>query len=114
MSKYGAVRTAGFASKLEHSVYQLLELMVKAKEIHSLTTQTHVYLTDARIDYIADFSAIEVNSGERVYFEAKGVETATWRIKRRLWISYGPGKLTVFKGTYKRPFVYEILEPKCK
>jgi hypothetical protein len=44
-----------FASKLEAAVYQLLKIREKAGEIEIVNHQDHVYLTQARINYIPDF-----------------------------------------------------------
>lgn len=75
--------------------------------------QHHTYLTAARINYIADFSAFELATGNIIFFEAKGVETPSWRIKRRLWEFYGPGELRIYKGNHVRPFLFETIVPKA-
>lgn len=87
-----------FSSKGEAGLHQMLLLMEKAGEVSSIRVQDHVYLTDARILYIADFVVWDVKLSETVWIEYKGFETDVWRIKRRLWMHYGPGKLRVYKG----------------
>lgn len=115
LGKYGSKKTEydgiSFPSKLEASVYQILKIMEKAGEIKDLKTQEYVYLTEARIAYIADFSYIDCKSGEKVWAEAKGLETDVWRIKRRLWAYFGPGQLVIYKGTYRNPKLYETITP---
>lgn len=101
-----------FASKLEGSLYEQLCLRVNAGEFHSLKCQVQVYLTDAKILMKPDFSALDTTNDETIYFEAKGIETDVWRIKRRLWEYYGPGRLEVYKGTYRNVELYEIIIPK--
>ena len=64
--------------------------------------QDHVYLTAARICYIPDFRFFDVNDNEIQWAESKGFETSDWKIKKRLWAYYGPGKLHIYKGTAKR------------
>jgi hypothetical protein len=61
---------------------------------------------------IPDFFYLDVNTKEECYAEAKGFETSDYRIKRRLWTVYGPGQLTVWGGSYKKPFIKEVIIPK--
>lgn len=97
-----------FASKLEAAVYGMLKIREIQSQIKILQVQCHIYLTDARILYIADFKCEGPDKVE-FYVEAKGFETDVWRIKRRLWKHYGPGKLEIWGGTHKRPFLKETL-----
>jgi len=91
-----------FASQLEAAVYNLLKLREKAKEIKELQHQDHVYLTNARICYIPDFKFFDVKHDAYCWAEAKGYETPEWKIKLKLWKSYGPGRLFIYKGSAKR------------
>lgn len=114
-SKFGNIkqRIGAFtsASKLETSVLFLLHLRERAKEIEIVKIQDSVYLTKARILYIADFKIKDLKTGELQWVEAKGYETDTWRIKRRLWKHYGPGPLHIYKGTHKNPKFFETIIP---
>lgn len=118
--KYGAKKIThhsgrSFASKLESALYDYLLFLEKAGEIAGLACQPHVFLTDARIEMIPDFAATK--DGAIIYFEAKGFETDTWRLKRRLWKVYGPGRLQVFKGTASKLTMVEEIIPsgeKCQ
>ena len=116
--KYGAKRVRhpgySFASQLEASVFEMLKLLERAGEIKDIRTQVSVFLTDARIEYKADFSYIGVKTGETIYAEAKGYSQPTWELKRRLWQHYGPGLLVVYKGSASRPFIYETIIPIIK
>jgi hypothetical protein len=100
-----------FASKLEASVYQTLKLRMKAGEIISIQCQDHIYLTDARIGYIPDFKCQD-SSGEFFWVEAKGYPNDVWPIKKKLWKSYGPGKLEIWTGSHLNPQLTEIIIPK--
>ena len=94
-----------FDSKLEFELYlafKLLEPTVKIVEL-----QPKVYLTDARILYKPDFLCEK--DGQKFYVEAKGFETAVWKIKKRLWKFYGPARLDVFKQGCK---LSEVIYPK--
>lgn len=113
MTKFKNQITNGFASKLEAALYQHLFLLEKAGEIFEIQTQDHVYLTDARILYIPDFK-FKNKDGIEEWAEAKGYETDVWRIKRRLWSYYGPGRLTVFKGSANKLRIDEVIVPKEK
>ena len=110
-TKYGNAKTEldghSFSSKFEASVYGLL----KTQGHEVLQCQDHVYLTDARILYIPDFRCKD-KDGNIFHAEAKGFETDVWRIKRRLWQSYGPGDLHVYKGTAARPYLHEVIKGK--
>ena len=116
-TKYGNKPTthAGmpFASKGEASCYDFLKLLEKAGELEVVKTQDYVYLTDARIPYIADFR-LKLKSGEDAWAEFKGFETDVWRIKRRLWQHYGPGPLFVYKKRGSQVVLFETLMPKTK
>ena len=99
-----------FASKGEAGLYDYLFIKEKAREIFNLKCQVQVYLTEANILYKPDFSY--ESDGQVIYCEYKGFETAIWRIKRRLWEHYGPGKLEVYKGLGLRMFLVETIIPK--
>lgn len=114
--KYRAKRIShdgrNFSSKLEKAVFELLKLREKAKEIEIVKQQDHVYLTKADIHYIPDFKIFDYKLDDFVWVEAKGVELAPWRIKRRLWPFYGPGRLEVYKGSYNKITLHEVLDNK--
>jgi hypothetical protein len=100
-----------FSSKLEAALYQWLKLREQNKEIEDIRCQETIYLTDARIIYKPDFSYLDMASSERRYAEAKGYETSDWRIKRRLWMYYGPGILEIYKGSHNNFSLQETLKP---
>ncbi len=102
-----------FSSKLEAAVFQLLQLREAAGEIKDIKVQDSVYLTNAKIQYIADFKFTYCESGDDGWAEAKGFANEKWPIKRRLWISYGPGILEIYKGTWQRPELVEKINPKA-
>ncbi len=91
-----------FASRAEAALYQDLTLQKIA-----FTCQEKVYLTKANILFKPDFKEIS----KAVYFEMKGAETATWRIKRKLWKFYGPGILLVYKMKGNKPYLFETITP---
>lgn len=94
-----------FDSKGEANLYLYL---LADPEITNIKQQVSVYLTKARILYKPDFSYEK--DGELIYAEYKGFPTPIWRIKRRLWIHYGPGKLEVYMGNCQ---LQEIIGPGC-
>lgn len=115
--KYSAVRTErggySFASKGEASCFTMLKLLERAGELSNIQVQDHVYLTEAGILYVADFKVFDVKLQRDVWIEFKGAETATWRIKRRLWQKYGPGILRVYKRTGRKDapiYLHEEIE----
>lgn len=116
--KYGAKSTdkAGmsFSSKGESGLYSYLKLLEAAGEIEILKAQDWVYLTDSRIGYIADFKIFDKKTNSFAWVEYKGFETPEWRIKRRLWMNYGPGELRVYKGYGTGLKCTETIQPKRK
>lgn len=101
-SKYGNVKSKdeegrSFDSAMERARFRELELLQRSGHISDLKCQVQVHLTFAKILYKPDFSYIE--HSVTIYEEVKGFETATWRIKRRLWMYYGPGPLRIYKGS---------------
>lgn len=95
-----------FASKAESDLFLHLKSMEQAGEITELKCQQTVYLSRARIIYKPDFSYFR--DGVKEYAEYKGFETSDWRIKRKLWMFYGPGVLYIYKGSCK---LYETIVP---
>lgn len=114
-NKYGnrkAIRgDKKFGSEGEAQCYDYLKLLELGGELTVEKLQDNVYLTAARILYKADFRTKNAR-GETVWVEFKGCETDTWRIKRRLWKHYGPGKLMVYKLLKGRITHHETIEPK--
>lgn len=108
-NKYKAKRADGFPSKLEKAVYDML---VNKYGEDCVGRQSKVYLTDARVLYIADFK-ISVGDNE-FWAEAKGVELSSWRLKKKLWSCYGPGPLLIYRGHYQNVKLVEELIPKRK
>lgn len=101
-----------FDSGLERDLYLHLLSLKEHGAVQEVQVKDHVYLTDARICLIADFRC-RMRTGEEQWFESKGFETPEWRLKRRLWISYGPGILEVWKRAGKKGLVlHETIVPK--
>jgi hypothetical protein len=109
-NKYRAVRIGDFPSKLEYAVHEILLERERAKEISDIKRQVRVELTKAAIATKIDFSFLERSTNEIVYCEAKGMEQDRWKLLKRLWAFYGPGKLEVWGGSWNRPRIKEIIE----
>lgn len=92
-SKYGAVRTNGFASKAESRRYDDLVLMQRAGMIAELKTQVRFMFTIGSVDicsYIADFQYVDLKTGKMVTEDCKGYKTPEYKIKKRLMLAvYG-------------------------
>jgi len=94
MTKYGNVKTAGYASKREAKRGAELKLLAKVGQITGLQVQRKFVLIPAhRINgkvverecsYIADFSYVE--NGRHVVEDVKGVRTPAYIIKRKLML----------------------------
>lgn len=87
-----------FPSRLEREVATDLCVRLHADEIEDLRFQHTVHLSDAAIPWKIDFSYIE--NGVRIFHEAKGCETEGYRLKRKLFLSYGEGPLRITKGSW--------------
>jgi hypothetical protein len=110
-NKFRAKPTNGFPSKLESAVYDLLVLLERSGEISDIRRQEVVQLSNAKINYKTDFSYVETATGTKVWVEAKGFEQDVWKLKKKLWAAYGPGKLQIYKGSYIRPTLDEEIIP---
>jgi predicted nuclease of restriction endonuclease-like RecB superfamily len=100
-----------FASKLEAAVYLQLKRQVTLGEIEILKHQARIALTEASIIYVPDFVCRNLRSGHLFYVEAKGFATPDWKIKKKLWSVYGPAPLQIWRGTYARPYLEEVITP---
>lgn len=115
-NKYGAKPADGFGSQLEKAVHQRLLDRQKLGEITDIKRQQAVMLEDLKNGekrlWKVDFSAVEVETGRTVYFEAKGFETNDYVRKRNMWRKNPPSRLEIYKGTWRYPRVVEIIDPK--
>lgn len=112
-SKYGSKKVArhgySFASKLEAAVYDYLHALELAGEISDLKVQQRVYFfKNPDIYMIPDFSFLN-SDGVLEYAEAKGMQTDTYKIKRKLWVHMISHRLTVYGGSYSKIRVIEII-----
>lgn len=85
-NKFGAIKTTvddiKFDSKAEARRYSQLKLLERASKIHDLRLQPSFKL-HAGIKYIADFKYTE--NGKLVVEDVKGMETAVFRLKQKLF-----------------------------
>ncbi len=114
-NKFKAVRTNGFASKFENAVHEILLFKQKLGEVRNIKCQQTVVLIPGppgvRIAWKIDFSCENKEfNWETEYVEAKGVETSDYKLKLKLYKHNPPARLTIYKGSYQRPKVYEIIE----
>ena len=99
-------------SKLERAVCNLIWFREKAGELKHLQHEDHVLMTLAEIGYIADFRCLDQKTGETILIEAKGFQSPTWPIKKRLYKWYGEYKLEIWTGTWRNPVLTEVITPK--
>lgn len=105
--KYGAHKTVinniEFDSKREAEFYLHLKLLKRAGEIKDFKLQPRYRLLDGftkngkrhrPIDYVADFEILH-NDGTIETVDVKGMETKDFKIKRKLFESKYPQKLTL-------------------
>ena len=116
-NKYGNTRSTcqlghSHRSKLESAVCQILMLRGKAQELELVQIEDTLYLSDARIKYIADFKCLDLKTQEFFWVEAKGFESPRWPIIQKLWSFYGPGKLEIWKGTHLCPCLEKTISGK--
>lgn len=97
-SKYRAVRTNGYASKLEARVAARLHALKASGVINVLLEQVPIKFASG-VKFVCDFMAI-YDGGRVEFVEAKGVETAAFKIKMRLLEAERPeifARLTLVK-----------------
>ena len=98
-------------SKLEGAVCAILQWREKAGELTIVQAEDHIYLSRARIHYIADFKCLDSKTQEFFWVEAKGFANDKWPIKLKLYRVYGPGRLEIWKGSHTRPVLDEVVTP---
>lgn len=116
-NKYQAKPTNGFPSRLENAVHEVLLKLEERGEITSIKRQQVVVLRDCehcgtRITWKVDFSYVDKQDFETVFVEAKGVETAEYRKKLKLWKKNPPFKLEIYKGSWQRPMLHDTIHKK--
>lgn len=120
MKKYGnstSLCTYGHShrSKLESAVCGIISLREQAKELELIQVEDHIQICckeescKAKISYVADFKCLDLKSGEVFWIEAKGYADHVWPLKKRLWKHHGPGKLEIWVGNYRKPYLDEII-----
>jgi hypothetical protein len=112
-NKFKAQRTNGFGSKMESAGYDLLKLREMAGEIEDIKCQQAVTLIEKNghsIKWKIDFSFVIKATKQLEYCEIKGIETADYRLKLKLYKMDPPAPLTIIKGSYKKLFIAERVE----
>lgn len=105
-------------SKLETAVCELISLREYAGEIRLLQVEDHLYLSEARIGYVADFRCVALRDFSRIiagtefWVEAKGFANDRWPILKKLYSVYGFGPLELWTGHWKNPVLSETIFPK--
>ena len=103
-SKYRNVRVEDdgykFDSKAEHRRYKNLCLLQKANEIADLEVHPKYVILDSfkdrkgktirKITYEADFQYTDIRTGETIVEDVKGVETAVFKIKKKMFLKRYP------------------------
>ncbi len=98
---------------LEAAGYDYLKLRELAGEIKEIKCQQSVKLIEGNghsIKWKIDFSFVVVKTDQLEYCELKGVETADYRIKLKLYKMNPPAPLTIIKGTHRKLFIAERIE----
>jgi hypothetical protein len=96
-SKYGNKKTVvdgiTFDSKKEAARYQELKLMERAGVVKGLSLQRRFRLEVNGIkvcDYVSDFHYFDMEKGDCVTEDVKGVKTPIYNLKKKLmWACYG-------------------------
>ena len=88
-SKYGAIRTNGYASKAEAKRGAELDWLEKRGLIKDLGKQIKFVLIEkdelgSAVHYVADFVYYDVGLAKPIVEDVKGFRTPLYRLKRRL------------------------------
>lgn len=101
-NKFGAIKVQfdghSFDSKAERDCYLHLKQLEKDRKIMEIKFQVNVDLC-AGVKTRIDFTYFDLILKQTVYAEYKGMDTAVWSLKKRLWAFYGPGLLRIYKGS---------------
>lgn len=118
-SKYGNKRSLcalnhSHRSRLESAVCGIIQRRESDGHLKLLQVEDHVKLSDW-YNCIPDFKCLDIKTGEIFWIEAKGDDRAgRWPDTRKGWKHVGPGKMEVWKGNWRRPFLDEVITPKGK
>ena len=100
-AKRTIVAGISFPSKLEAAVFLLHKQLEHSGEISDLRMQASVVVKsrcehcgDGPVVWKVDFSYLN-KKGELEYAEAKGIETPSYRKRKKLWKQSPPGRLTI-------------------
>lgn len=117
-NKYSAQSTLvdglHFPSKLEAAVWCQLKMLQKAGEVLNIFRYPSIKLPGGVV-WKCDFRYSENNGNDEwleVYAEAKGVETADYKVKLKLFEEFGDRPLHIWKGNHKKPFIWKTITPK--
>jgi len=112
-SKYGAhpvfLNGRRFASKAEGGYAVVLQEQLRLGLIAHLDYQPRVKLTTF-ITYVPDFK-YTAKTGIVVYVDVKGFETPEFKLKEKLWIEFGPGRLIIIKKRAKGYITDRVVDP---
>ncbi len=114
-ANYGAIKTNGFASKMEAAGYDMLKFRELAGEIKDIKCQQAVTLAEGnghKIRWKIDFSYVIKGTGQLEYCEIKGFENQSYRLKLKLYKMNPPAPLEIFKGSARKLFLAERVEMK--
>lgn len=121
-NKYNARSTVvdgmHFPSKLEAAVWAHLKLMEQVWEYREITRYPSVKLPGGvtwKIDIACKESYVDDKQlfcWRPCYVEVKGVETADYKVKLKLYREFGDRPLHIWKGTARKPFITETVLPK--
>lgn len=113
--KFNAKKTIcegqSFPSRLEANVYAYFKLQEKLGNVSNLERHPTYVLSEANIRYKCDFKATD-KLGFEFAIEAKGVNTDRFRMIKKLWKTYGPYRLEIWKARGKGIYLDETIEGK--
>ena len=98
-----------FDSMAEGEYYLEIMALLKDGVYSAVELQPKVYMTGARILYKPDFKCTN-SDGAIEYYDVKGMRTAVFQIKKRLWEYYGPGLLGIIEKKGKKFVCTEMVE----
>lgn len=99
-----------YASKAEMRYHQYLRTLLAGGIIREIETQPVIKFASG-IKYVPDFK-ITLFFGPVEWIDVKGVETAAFRLKLKLWQSEGPGDLKIVKAKGKGFYTDRIVKGK--
>ncbi len=109
--QHTAIDGYNFPSKLHAAVYQALKLMEAAGELRDIRCEVTLPIV-GKLKFKSDFVVFDIKRDCEVAHEAKGHEFPRFKAIVQAWDGAGPMDLVIWKGDWRRPFIWKTVRGK--